>query len=137
MLGLCMYEEYLLDILKGYRTYDVRLYATPKRGKIALVKSKTNLVYGYVEFVSIEQITYEEYVYWHVGENYSLLDAEIHIYVNKNNSHKQVKRAYKYNFINPVLLENPIKIKIINKEGSWIEFDESLIDIGYIQQSLF
>ena len=132
-----MYEEYLLDILKGYRTCDVRLHATSKRGKIALIKSKTNLIYGYVEFVSVEQIPYEEYVYWHIGENYSLIEAELHIEENKNDSYKKLKRAYKYNFKKPILLDHPIKIKPLKKEGSWIEFDENSINSRYIQQSLF
>ena len=137
MLGLCMYEEYLIDILNGYRTYDVRLCATPKRGKIGLIKSKSNLLYGYVEFVSVEQITYEEYVYWHVGENYSLNDAKMHIEGIRRSQYNKHKRAYKYNFINPILLECPVKVLPIKKEGSWIEFDEEAINKTYKKQSLF
>lgn len=137
MFGLCMYEEYLLDILNGYRTCDVRLHASPKRGKIGLIKSKSNLLYGYVEFISVEQITYEDYVYWHVGENYSLMEAEIHIEENRRSQYRKLKRAYKYNFINPVLLDEPIKIKPIRKEGSWIEFDEKTIYPWYSKIELF
>ena len=132
-----MYEEYLVDILKGNKSCDVRLYSSPKRGKIGLMKSKTNLLYGYVDFVSVEQISYEEYVYWHVGENYSMADAEIHIEVNRRNKNKQVIRAYKYNFTNPVLLEQPIKIVPIKIEGTWIEFDEKLIYPRHSKIELF
>lgn len=71
MYTLSMYEEYLLVILKGVRQCDVRLHPTNKRGKIALIKSKTNRIYGYVDFISIDQISYEDYVYWHVGENFT------------------------------------------------------------------
>lgn len=125
MFGLTMYEEYLIDILKGYRSYDARMYQTNKRGRIALIKSNTNLIYGFVDFVSISQITYDEYIYWHVGKNYSIEEAEWDIEANNKYYYKKLKRAYAYNFKNPVLLDAPIKIKIINKTGNWIEFDEN------------
>ena len=145
MFALSMYEEYLLDILKGIRPCDVRLYSTNKRGRIALLKSKTNLIYGYVDFVSVEQISYEDYVYWHIedyvywhiGENYSYEDATFEIEFNNYLGQKKFKRAYMYNFKNPVLFDIPKKIKIINKTGSWIEFDENEIKEGYKKQSLF
>lgn len=54
MYALSMYEEYILVILKGVRPCDVRLHPTNKRGKIALIKSKTNRIYGYVDFISID-----------------------------------------------------------------------------------
>lgn len=54
-----MLYEYLLVILKGVRPCDVRLHPTNKRGRIALIKSKTNRIYGYVDFISIDQISYE------------------------------------------------------------------------------
>lgn len=63
-----MYEEYLLDILNVYITSDFRSYSTNKRGKIALIKSKTNIIYGFVDLVSIDQISYEDYGYWHIGK---------------------------------------------------------------------
>lgn len=135
MFALSMLEEYILDILNGYRTCDVRLHTSSKIGKIGLIKSKTNLLYGYVEFVSIEQITYEEYVYWHVGKNYSFADSEE--YIHKSCMKNKMNRAYKYNFINPVLLDVPIKVSIKNKNGSWIEYDERLNKIGYKKIELF
>lgn len=76
MHPLLMYEEYILDILNGVRPCDVRLHHTNKIGKIALLKSKTNLIYGYVDFMSLNQISYEDYVYWHVGEKFTYEDAE-------------------------------------------------------------
>ena len=77
MYALSMYEEYLLVILKGVRPCDVMLHPTNKRGKIALIKSKTNRIYGYVDFISIDQISYEDYVYWHVGENFTYEDVNM------------------------------------------------------------
>lgn len=136
MFALSMYEEYLLDILNGKRKCDVRLHPTNKRGRIALVKSKTNLIYGYVDFVSINQISYDDYVYWHVGENYTYEEAQWEIESNNRMGQKKLKRAYAYNFKNPKLLEEPIKMNPINKTGSWIEFDENKIVQSYQQLKL-
>ncbi len=137
MYALRMYEEYLLDILKGIRPCDVRLHPTNKRGRIALLKSKTNLIYGYVDFVSVEQITYEDYLYWHVGKNYTLEDAELEIESNNYLGSKKLKIAYMYNFKNPILFDVPKKITIIEKTGSWILFDENKVIDGYRQERLF
>lgn len=136
MYALSMYEEYLIDILKENRICDVRLYPTNIRGKIALLKCKTNLIYGYVDLISISQITYDEYVYWHIGERYSKEDALFEIESN-NAIEKKYTKAFAYNFKNPVLFDIPKKIEIINKTGSWIEFDETKIQDGYIRQKLF
>ena len=137
MLALSMYEEYLLDILEGKRDYDVRLHPTNKRGRIALLKTKTNLIYGYVDFIDVEQITYNEYIYWHIGKNYSLEDAMKSIEYNNSLGQRKLKRAYKYKLINPILFNIPKKITILNKTGSWIEFNENAIQDGCIQQKLF
>lgn len=109
MYALSMYEEYLLVILKGVRPCDVRLHPTNKRGKIALIKSKTNRIYGYVDFISIDQISYEDYVYWHVGENFTYEDTEDEIESNNYLGQKKFKRAYMYNFKNPVIFDIPKK----------------------------
>lgn len=137
MYALSMYEEYLVDILKGIRPCDVRLHPTNRRGRIALLKSKTNLIYGYVDFISVKQITYDDYVLWHVGENYTLDEAYEEIEFNKHQGQKKFKRAYMYNFKNPVLFKIPKKINIIEKTGSWVLFDETKVLDGYKQESLF
>lgn len=137
MYALSMYEDYLLDILKGVRSCDVRLHPSNKRGKIALLKSKTNLIYGYVDFIEVEQITYNEYIYWHIGKIYSLEDAIQSIKYNNSLGQRKQKIAYKYKFINPILFNVPKKIKILNKTGSWIGFDENQVQDGCIQQKLF
>lgn len=137
MFALSMYEEYLFDILEGKRDCDVRLYPTNKRGKIALLKSKTNLIYGYVEFIEVEQISYDEYIYWHIGKVYSLEDAIQSIEYNNSLGQRKLKIAYKYKFINPILFNIPKKIAILNKTGSWIEFDENQVQDGCLQQKFF
>lgn len=130
MLALSMYEEYLMNILNSKKTDDVRLYNTKNRGKIALIKSRTSLIYGYVELISTSEISYEEYILWHINSTFSRKDAEKWIELNK--SMIKNKKAYKYNFVNPMILEHPKKVKILNANKSWIEYEEC-----YEQLSLF
>lgn len=122
MIALSMYEEYLIDILTSKRKDDVRLYNTKIRGKIALMKSKTNLIYGYVELISVEKITYEEYIMWHICSTFSQDDAKKYIELNKMLIMN--KYAYKYVFSNPILLGTPKKVRIVNTNKSWIEYVE-------------
>ena len=48
MLGLIMRKEYIIDILEGRTTIDTRLYSSEVRGKIGLIESNTDLLYGFV-----------------------------------------------------------------------------------------
>lgn len=130
MLALSMLEEYLMDILNSKRMDDVRLYNTKNRGKIALIKSRSSLIYGYVELISTSEISYEEYILWHINSTFSREDAEKWVELNKPMIKN--KKAYKYNFINPMLLEYPKKVRILNSNKSWIEYEEC-----YEQLSLF
>ena len=137
MYALTMYEEYLLDLLEGRRKYDARSFPTNKRGRIGLVKSKTNLLYGYVDFVDCKKISYEEFLYWHIGENYTEENMKEDLWFNNTLKNKKVKHAYAYIFKNPVLLPSPIEITPIDKKGSWIEFDEEDNQKSYRQIKLF
>ena len=51
----------------------------------------------------------EDYVYWHVGENFTYEDAEDEIESNNYLGQKKFKRAYMYNFKNPVIFDIPKK----------------------------
>ena len=68
-----------------------------------------NLFDGFVDFISIDQISYEDYVYWHVGENLTYEDAEDEIESNNYLGQKKFKRTYMYNFKNPVIFDIPKK----------------------------
>ncbi len=61
MYGLIMLGEYLDEILKGKKTYDVRDYDTNKRGTIALVDTKKSSIIGLVDLVSTHEISAQEY----------------------------------------------------------------------------
>ena len=70
-------------------------------------------------------------MYCHVGENFRYEDAEDEIESNNYLSQKKFKRAYMYNFKNPVLFDIPKKITVLSKTGSLVEFDEKEIQEGY------
>ena len=67
----------------------------------------------------------------------ALEEAEFEIESNNYLGSKKFKRAYMYNFKNPILFDVPKKITIIEKTGSWILFDENKIIDGYRQERLF
>lgn len=51
MFGLTMIKDYLNEILDGSKTFDARSYLTNKRGKIALIDSKTMKIYGTIKLI--------------------------------------------------------------------------------------
>lgn len=136
MYALSMYDEYINDILTGKKPCDVRLYPTDKRGKIALLKTGTDQIYGYVILSSVLKISYEDYVYWHISDKYTYLDASNDIKTNYQSEDRK-EFAYMYVLEKPVLFSAPKRIKIIDKDGPWIRFNENEIQCGYEQQTLF
>ena len=102
MLGLLMKKEYILDVLNKRTSFDARLYDSDVRGKIGLIESGTNKLYGYVNMVDVHQITYEDYVKWHISDNYDL--DLVALKLQNNNMIK--RNAYAYDFENQVLLSH-------------------------------
>ena len=56
MFGLTMIKDYLNEILDGSKTFDARSYPTNKRGKIALIDSRSMKIYGTIELVGCREI---------------------------------------------------------------------------------
>ena len=137
MFALVMYEEYLNDILQGKRKYDIRLYSTKIRGRIALVKSGTNLIYGFVDLVSIKLVSYEKYICWHISDRYSSETAMEEIIRNNSLGITKISYAYEYQFDNLRVLNYPHMILSSIKKGPWITFDIENIQKPYIQIKLF
>lgn len=133
MLGLLMKKEYILDILNKRTSFDARLYDSDVRGKIGLIESGTNKLYGYVTMVDVHQITYEDYVKWHISDDYDLdlvaLKLQNDIMIKRN--------AYAYDFENPVLLSAPIIVNPNHVSRIWVEFDPDNSNKGFVQESLF
>ena len=133
MLGLLMKKEYILDILNKRTSFDSRLFNSDVRGKIGLVESGTNKLYGYVNMVDVHQITYEDYVKWHISDDYNLDLVSL-----KLQNENMVKRnAYAYDFENPIKLAAPIITNPNHVSKIWVEFDPENSNKGFVQESLF
>ena len=133
MIGLIMRKEYIIDILEGRTTFDTRLYSSDVRGKIGLIESNTDLLYGFVEMVDVHSISYEDYVRWHISDNYDLDIAREKLKNEGMLNHV----AYAYDFIKPERLDAPIIIYPTKRNRVWAEFDLEKSNRGFIQESLF
>jgi len=133
MLGLLMKKEYILDVLNKRTSFDARLYDSDVRGKIGLIESGTNKLYGYVNMVDVHQITYEDYVKWHISDNYDL--DLVALKLQNNNMIK--RNAYAYDFENQVLLSAPTIVNLSHVSKIWVEFDPNNSNKGFVQESLF
>ncbi len=133
MLGLLMKKEYILDILNKRTSFDARLYDSDVRGRIGLIESGTSKLYGYVDMVDVHQISYEDYVKWHISENYNLDVASEKL----NNDNMKNRIAYAYDFENQELLLAPIIVTYEKVSQVWVEFDLEKANKGFIQESLF
>ena len=124
MLGLTMNNDYLNEILDGPKTFDARSYPINKRGKIALIDSRSMKIYGTIELVECREISAEEYCSWHQTGRFQNLIFQ----VNDEN-----KKYYGYDFKNPQRLAKPIKVDA--EKHTWVEVPND-IEFCY-QTSLF
>lgn len=135
MYGLKLDHEYLMDIIEGNRTNDVRLIDTSIRGRIALVDSETYEILGYAKLVETKKITYEEYLIWHITDMFSRNKTMEHI--NNMDFAKLNEPAYSYILENPEEADIPLIANPINENKIWIKFDLEDCTRGYTQISLF
>ena len=115
MFGLTMIKDYLNEILDGSKTFDAKSYPTNKRGKIALIDSKTMKIYGTIELIGCRKITAEEYCFWHKTGRFTNYIFEVE---DKN------KDYYAYDFKNPRKLIKPIKVNV--EKHTWVEIPNDL-----------
>ena len=134
MFGIILKRDYIVDILNGKKKYIAMTIATNIRGKIALVEEKTDIIFGYANLFSVHKISYEEYINWKVCQSFSKYDAKKHL---ENNNTLENKVIYAYDLMDIESIENPKKIEVINKRGSWLEFNDEYSNIRYVKQSLF
>ncbi len=95
MFELTIIKDYLNEILDGSKTFDARSYPTNKRGKIALLDSRSMKIYGTIELVGCREISAEEYCSWHQTGRLFQVDDEN-------------KKYYAFDFKNPQRLAKPI-----------------------------
>lgn len=124
MFGLTMIKDYLNEILDGSKTFDARSYPTNKRGKIALIDSRSMKIYGTIELVGCRKISAEEYCSWHQTGRFQNYGFK----VEDNNA-----TLYAYDFKNPQRLAKPIKADV--EKHAWVEVPDDL-EFCY-QTSLF
>lgn len=125
MFGLAMIKDYLNEILDGSKIFDARsCYPTNKRGKIALIDSKSMKIYGTIELVGCREISAKEYCSWHQTGRFQNLIFQVDD-VNK--------KYYAYDFKNPQRLAKPIKVE--TDKHTWVEIPDSTE--FYYMESLF
>lgn len=121
-----MLRDYLDEILDGKKTYDARSYPTDKRGTIALVDTKKSSIVGFVDLISVHQISADEYFKWHATGKWEGMSFQA----------EDINGVfYAYDFANPRKLASPIKI--IKKGRVWTAIDDSVKKEFIFQQRLF
>lgn len=78
MKGLIIKDPWITKILNGEKTWEIRGSRTKTRGTVALIKSKTGMIYGAVDIVDCIPLTFYE---WHSNKEkhcveYSAIDYE-------------------------------------------------------------
>ena len=124
MFGLTMIKDYLNEILDSPKNFDARSYPTNKRGKIALIDSRSMKIYGTIELVGCREISAKEYCSWHQTGRFRSLIFQVDD-VNKN--------YYAYDFKNPQRLAKPIKVDAAKQ--TWVEIQDNTE--FYYMDSLF
>lgn len=115
MIGLTMLKEYADEILSGDKSFDARAYNTLKRGRIAIVDSRRNVILGTVVLTGTRRITAEEYIRWHKTGKWAdcTFDAD------------PDGKYYAYDFIDPVKFDEPI---VIERNGrTWCSFEDDIV----------
>lgn len=119
-----MIKDYLNEILDGSKTFDARSYPTNKRGKIALIDSRSMKIYGTIELVGCRESSAKEYCSWHQTGRFQNLIFQVD---NEN------KKYYAYDFKNSQRLVKPIKVEA--EEHTWVEIPDNTE--FYYMDSLF
>lgn len=97
MDGLLIREPWIDYIFQGKKTWEIRGSNTKKRGKIALIKSGTGLIYGTVDLVDSILLSHKEY----------REGTEKHAIPYADTRFRPYKKTYAWVFENPVLFEKP------------------------------
>lgn len=111
--GLIVKSPYIDEILEGKKRWEIRGRNTRIRGKIALIKSGTGMVFGTVNIIDSREITFEEYLKWKESRGYKNLDKIV----------KPYKKIYAWVLDQPVMFEQPISY--IHPSGAviWVKLE--------------
>lgn len=113
MRGLIIRSPWIDFILQGKKTWEIRGSNTYIRGKVALIKSGSGLIYGTVDLVESRQLSLEEYQ-----------QTELFHCVSKKNTVKApYNTIYAWVFENPELFEEPVAYKHPQGAVIWVKLD--------------
>jgi ASCH domain. len=113
MKGLIIKDPWIELILEGLKTWEIRGSNSKIRGKIALIKSGTGMIYGTVEIVDSILLTSEQY--HQAFEKHRITDTE--------GKALPYKKVHAWVLTNPVKFEKPIPY--VHPQGAviWVNLD--------------
>lgn len=115
MKGLIIKSPYLEKILHGEKTWEIRGGNTKIRGKIALIKSGSGLIFGTVELIDSKKISLQEY---RKSEKYHCISKESCFKPHYKNIHAWI-------LSNPIMFLEPIPY--IHPQGAviWVNLERN------------
>ena len=113
MDGLLIREPWVNYILSGKKIWEIRGSATTKRGRIALIKSKSGLILGTADLVDCIYLTPGEYRNSSGKHAVEYEDTAIYPY----------KKTYAWVFENPRAFKKPIPYKHPNGAVIWVKLN--------------
>ena len=114
MFGITLIKDYLNEILDGFKNFDARSFPINKRGKIALIDSRSMEIYETIELVGCRVISAKEYYYWHQTGRFQNLIFQVD---------DENKKYFAYDFKNPQRLVKPIKVDA--EKHTWVEIPDN------------
>lgn len=117
MKGLIVKEPWISLILSGKKIWEIRSSNTKIRGKIALIKSGTGLIFGMVDLVDSKRLEVLDY---HNSK-------DKHHIENTEDEPLPYKKIWAWVLENPVIFERPIPYKHPQGAVIWVNLDEKII----------
>ncbi|TGB02913.1 ASCH domain-containing protein [Halobacillus salinus] len=114
MKGLLIKSPWIDLILNARKTWEIRGSNTKKRGKIALIKSGSGMVFGEVNIKDSKELSLEEY---QVSREFHGIDSEY-------SSELPYKKTYAWVLEEPKLYEEPIPYKHPMGAVIWVDLEK-------------
>lgn len=116
MKGLLIKIPWIDYIFDGKKTWEIRGSNTKIRGRVALIKSGSGMVFGTVDLVGCNKLSLEEY---RQGEKFHC--------VSKKDCHDlPYRNTHAWEMENPILFDNPIPYKHPLGAVIWVNLSEDL-----------
>ncbi|ENQ3080414.1 ASCH domain-containing protein [Bacillus cereus] len=116
MKGLIIRSPWIELILEGKKTWEIRGANTKIRGKIALIKSGSGMVFGTIDLIDSKKLSLEEY---QQSESFHKVPAQ-------NCLQEPYKYTHAWIFQNPTPLKEPIPYKHPMGAVIWVNLPDTL-----------